>query len=175
MEGDDNTLFPSIEDLEYPELVGAAKEAYESQAQEADPDSTAEIESMTLEAAREEFESESTDSNISIPSVDDLGPDEVYEEPEEAHEEEYEEEDEEEYEEEDEEEHEEPKSKKKKKRVAKKAGGNDRYLIYIGILLFVVIGVVIYYFKVIINKPIPYIGIASVQAQTISSLSKKKI
>lgn len=172
-QGEDNTLYPSEADLAYPSLA--------SEAISEDPDSTAEIDSATLEQAKENLE-DITDPNIPIAELeevqvteDDEDPsfdseesveEEVYED--EVEEEEYEEEEEEEYEEE------EVKPRKKRKKVVQARGGNDRYLIYIGALLLIIIGIIIYYFKVIINKPIPYVGISSVQAQTVSTLGKKK-
>jgi len=163
LDSDDNTLFPKGEDLEYPEV-----EVLDLGSQEQDPDSTAEIKSNTIEQARDEFE-DVTDPNIEIPDIlaqeDEVADNEEFLEEQEA-----------------------PvaelkklppvksetQGKKRRKKTVKSSSGNDRYLIYIGMLLLIVIGVIIYYFKVIINKPIPYIGITSVQAQTLSSLSKKK-
>lgn len=47
------------------------------------------------------------------------------------------------------------------------------------LILFTIIVVaiisVIYYYKVVLNKPIPFIGIREAKAQTIKSLSKKKV
>lgn len=51
---------------------------------------------------------------------------------------------------------------------------NDKYLFFILILVFVLIAVLFYYYRTILNKPLPFVGIASVQAQGLTTLGKKK-
>lgn len=63
---------------------------------------------------------------------------------------------------------------KRRRKIIKERTGNDRYLIYIALFILMAIGVVIYYYKAVLNKPIPVIGMQEAHAQTIQSLSKKK-
>lgn len=55
---------------------------------------------------------------------------------------------------------------------------NDKYLFFIFILAFFLIAIVFYYYRLVLNKPIPLVGISEAHAQTITSLpitiSKKK-
>tara|TARA_R110002072_G_scaffold1989_2_gene16326 strand:- start:49526 stop:50689 length:1164 start_codon:yes stop_codon:yes gene_type:complete len=73
-----------------------------------------------------------------------------------------------------------PKRKKRKKkrrrRVVHTPERNDRYLIYVAFLIIIIIGSVYFYYKKVLNKPVPLLGlINTVQAQTIDTMSKKKI
>lgn len=145
---DENFLYPSSDDLEYPDMGDEEVEL---------------------------LDDDQTDPNISIPNVDDADDDEEIED---------EEDDEEEEEEEDDDEAPQeikaPSSKGrsgkgKKRRVVAERTSNDRYLIYIGVFILLAIAVVIYYYKGVLNKPLPVIGMQEAQAQTIQSLSKKKI
>ena len=160
LDDEENFLYPSAEDLEYPDVPGAS-EPVAAQAEEA----SAEIEDVPLDEDK-------TDPNVSIPDSSTETTDsglqnfgEVEGSPEETLEEEAS-----------------PKKKKlkgkkkgkKKRKVVAEPKSNDRYLIYIALFIMVAIGVVIYYYKSILNKPLPVIGMQEAQAQTISSLSKKK-
>ncbi len=156
-----NFLYPSAEDLEYPDI--------------GEPETPAEL------------DDDRTDPNIEVPGID--GEDvELYEEEQlEVEEDEGELEDEDEYEEEDDHTESAPvemkapsrgeSSKKgmKKRRVVAERTSNDRYLIYIAIFIVLAIAFVIYYYKDVLNKPLPVIGMQEAHAQTIQSLSKKKI
>lgn len=162
---EDNFLYPSAEDLEYPEVEGE--------------------DSMELldESEAEAEIDDQTDPNVTIPG--DLDEDqELIETEEELLYEEEELEDVEDVEDVDDEDDEEaavasdtPQSKKgrrKKRKIVEERKSNDRYLIYIAIFILLAIGVVIYYYKSVLNKPLPVIGMQEAQAQTLSSLSKKK-
>jgi len=147
-EEDINFLYPDAADLEYPELPGRG------------PAVTKELEGMKqdsedIEEQAPEIEEDATDPNVAIPQLsEEVQPPEPLKKSTKK------------------------KSKKKKRvkrEVVKERRGNDRYLIFIALLLVTVIGVVIYYYKSVLNKPLPVIGIASAEAQTIESLSKKKI
>ncbi len=63
---------------------------------------------------------------------------------------------------------------KKKAKINKGKSRNDRYLLFLVLLLTIVLFGIMWYFKTILNKPFPIIGINSVQAQDATSLSKKK-
>lgn len=56
----------------------------------------------------------------------------------------------------------------------KKKPRNDKYLFFILIATVLFIVVLFYYYSVVLNKPIPVVGISSAHAQTISTLGKKK-
>ncbi|MCR9203098.1 MAG: hypothetical protein NXH75_00865 [Halobacteriovoraceae bacterium] len=114
----------------------------------------------------EEFDGDQTDPNVQIPSESDVLEASADDE------EEYEEYEEEEYEEEVEET---PSRKGRKKRVMEARKGSDRYLIIIALLIAVAIAVVFYYYKMVLNKPFPIVGMSEAHAQTITSLSKKKV
>jgi hypothetical protein len=160
--GDDeeNFLYPSAEDLEYPEIPGG-EETVELQSETSQEDTHQE--DVAIE------DEDKTDPNVSIPDSsmesDDSGLQNFGE-----------------VEEEHAQESSAPKKKKlkgkkkgkKKRKVVAEPKSNDRYLIYIALFIMVAIGVVIYYYKSILNKPLPVIGMQEAQAQTISSLSKKK-
>ena len=67
------------------------------------------------------------------------------------------------------------KKKSRKRKVIHQPERNDRYLFILAFVIGIVIVGVLYYYKKVLNKPLPYIGmVQSVQAQTIDSLSKKK-
>lgn len=78
------------------------------------------------------------------------------------------------------------KKKKKKKKVKKRSrvvqapARNDRYLLYILVLLFLIVAGVLYYFTKVLNRPIPLVGEVSLfpsayAQQGETSLSKKKV
>ncbi|MCP4913453.1 MAG: hypothetical protein GY909_10055 [Oligoflexia bacterium] len=68
------------------------------------------------------------------------------------------------------------KKKKRRRRVVHTPERNDRYLVVVAFFLILIIAGVYYYYKKVLNKPLPVVGfIQSVQAQTIDTLSKKKI
>lgn len=68
------------------------------------------------------------------------------------------------------------KKKKRRRRVVHTPERNDRYLIVVAFFIILIIAGVYYYYKKVLNKPLPVVGlIQSVQAQTIDTLSKKKI
>ncbi len=116
----------------------------------------------------EEVEEDITDPNVKIPIEASLIEESYEEQPLDHHEEELAEEL--------------PKKKnvgnkkkvKKRRKVITERKGNDRYLLYIAFFIVVAIGFVIYYYKAVLNKPIPIIGMQEAHAQTIQSLSKKK-
>lgn len=58
--------------------------------------------------------------------------------------------------------------------IKRRGTGSDRYLIYIAVLIILGIVSLVFYYKTVLNKPLPLVGISEVQAQTIQSLSKKK-
>lgn len=164
---EDNFLYPSAEDLEYPEIEGE--------------DSMELLDESEAEAELDD----QTDPNVTIPS--DLDQDQELIETEEEllyEDEELEDvEDVEDVDDEDEDDEEPvvasdtPQSKKgrrKKRKIVEERKSNDRYLIYIAIFIILAIGVVIYYYKSVLNKPLPVIGMQEAHAQTLSSLSKKK-
>ena len=164
-EDGENYLYPSDEDLEYPDMGNEEVEL---------------------------LDDDQTDPNITIPGVEEpVDQLEELEEDEDEDEElvEAEDDDEEDDEDDDDDDHEEqappqevrppaPKkrsAKGRKRRVVAERTSNDRYLIYIGVFIVLAIAVVIYYYKAVLNKPLPVIGMQEAQAQTIQSLSKKKI
>ncbi len=56
-----------------------------------------------------------------------------------------------------------------------KKTGNDRYLFLLLIFICFILFSVFYYYRTIINKPIPIIGISNAHAQSMTSLVKKKV
>lgn len=150
-DGEENFIYPSAQDLEYPEDIHGHSTPQE----------------VAADAAPDE---DRTDPNVMIPNIEE-DPD-IFEENEEIQEEEIEEE---------EPVRAPPKKsgkkkakKKKRKRVVEEKKGSDRYLFVIAFLILVIISLAIYYYKKVLNKPLPVIGMASAHAQTIKSLSKKK-
>lgn len=157
---DENFLYPSAEDLEYPDVPGGEKVLADSDGETGDDD-------------------DRTDPNVSIPDsgaelegVEELEELQELEDLQALHEED---------EEEIPQESSAPKKRKlkgkkgkKKRKVVAERKSNDRYLIYIALFIMLAIGVVIYYYKSILNKPLPVIGMQEAHAQTLSSLSKKK-
>lgn len=144
---DENFIYPSAKDLEYPEDIHG--------------NSTPKVEE----------EEDQTDPNVQIPTDLDIEEAPVLADSEEL-EEEYEED---EYEEEEEEEEEPAPKSKKRRRASDQRKGSDRYLFVIAFLIVAAIVVVFYYYKMVLNKPFPLVGISEAHAQTLTSLSKKKI
>jgi hypothetical protein len=66
-------------------------------------------------------------------------------------------------------------SKKPKQSALKVKKANDRYLFILLAFVVILLACVIFYFKKILNKPIPLFSIASVHAQSGPSLIKKKV
>ena len=156
-EGEENFLYPSAEDLEYPMMEGVAEELSE----EVDDDATdpnMAIPSLEEEPSIEDIPIQEPveETPVDVAPVEELPEEAPYEEPPL------------------------PKKKKKKKvrkkkrKVATERKGNDRYLFLILALIIVAIGVVFYYYTEVLNKPFPVLGINKAHAQSLQSLSKKK-
>lgn len=67
------------------------------------------------------------------------------------------------------------KNKRTRKRAMPTPVRNDRYLVYIALVIVIIIASLFYYYRKVLNKPLPLLGINTVHAQTIDSLSKKKV